>query len=395
MSDINDRLAALDPAAQSPYHAPNLDEMISRIVTSSPSGAARSAWWQRVQLRIAGTLILGTLIGAGTVAIVSSGPSLAALAIQTNLAHHPGSFSTAETPQPYEETNFVAASPLVSSGSTSSLASPSFKMTIPRDGAREAVHLASIFSVVGAIHHSGDDWTVTSPTGAALDYQTSGVTPQWYYSSTTPKIAPATASSSVDVTMPSHVTLTNDALVYLKRLGFDYSVSSPVYSESTQSTTSPSGAQGSRSEEAISYTVTVRGLDTDQTVRFSVDAHNILIYAQGPAFGVSTGANYPLQSPREGVVSLNSLERTAFSSPSIGANAAGSATLRAKITSASISLATFQLKNGTSWLLPLFTYSGSVTLNGVAPAKRTWSEIAIKPSYLRLSPSEARSLLNN
>ena len=95
MSDINDRLAALDPAAHDPYHAHNLDQMISRIVASSPSGAARSAWWQRVQLRIAGTLILGTLVGAGTLAVVGGGPSLATLAIQTTVTHHPGTFATA------------------------------------------------------------------------------------------------------------------------------------------------------------------------------------------------------------------------------------------------------------------------------------------------------------
>src|ERR1700679_3227382 len=100
MSDINDRLAALDPAAHDPYQARNLDEMIARIVTSSPSGAARSAWWQRVQLRIAGTLILGTLIGAGTAALVAGGPTLAALAIQTNVAHHPGVFATENAAQP-------------------------------------------------------------------------------------------------------------------------------------------------------------------------------------------------------------------------------------------------------------------------------------------------------
>jgi hypothetical protein len=389
MSDINDRLAALDPAAHDPYQARNLDEMISRIVASSPSGAARSTWWQRVQLRIAATLILGTLVGAGTVAIVQGGPSLAALAIQTNVAQHPGAFSTAETPQLYEETDFVPTASLTSSSPSTS---PSFKLNIPHDSAREADHLASVFHVVGAIHHSGNDWTVASSSGASLDYQTSGASPQWYYSSTTPTIAPATASSSVDVAMPSHAALDRVGLVYLKQLGFDYSVVSPVYSESTLSTT---GAQSSQSQEEVSYTVSVHGLNTDQTVSFSVDAHNTLVYAQGPAFEVSTGTNYPLQSPLEGVNALNSIERAAFPSPSVGANAAGPAIVHAQLTSTSITLATFRLKNGTSWLLPLYTYSGSVTEKHGTPTSRTWSEIAIKPSYVRLSPSEARSLLNN
>jgi hypothetical protein len=395
MSDINDRLTALDPAAHDPYQARNLDEMISRIVASSPSGAARSAWWQRVQLRIAGTLILGTLIGAGTVAIVEGGPSLAALAIQTNVASHPGTFATENAAPSKEESDFVPAASLTSSSSSSPSESPSFKLSTPKDSAHEANRLASVFDVVGTTYHSSGDWTVVSSSGASLDYQTSGASPQWYYSSTTPKIAPATASSSVHVAMPSHATLNEDGRAYLRHLGFDYAVASPVYSESTVSTTGANGVQRSQSQEEVSYTVTVNGLHTDQTVSFTVNSHNALVYAQGPAFEVSSGTNYPLQSPRNGVNALNSIERAAFASPTAGAVAASPAIVHEKLIVASLSLATFQLKNGTSWLLPLYTYSGSVGQKSGPPTGRTWSVIAIEPSYVRLSPSEARSLLNN
>jgi hypothetical protein len=396
MSDINDRLAALDPAAHDPYRARNLDEMITRIVASSPSGAARSAWWQRVQLRIAGTLILGTLIGAGTAALVAGGPNLAALAIQTNVAHHPGVFASAENvARPYAETDFVPAASLTKSSAATPSTSPSFKLSLPADGAREAVRLASVFHIMGAARRSGSNWTVTSSSGAALDYQTSGTAPQWYFSSTTPKVAPATATSSVVVVMPSHATLSQDALVVLKRLGFDYSVASPVYSESTLSTTGANGAPSSQSQEEVSYTVTVRGLDTDQSVTFSVDAHNTLVYAQGPAFNVRAAINYPLQGPLDGVSALNTLERAAFPLPAEGTSAPGPTIVHARLSSASISLATFRLQNGTSWLLPLYTFTGRVAQKSGTPARRTWSEIAIKPSFVRLSPSEARSLLNN
>jgi hypothetical protein len=395
MSDINDRLAALDPAALDPYQARNLDTMIARIVTSSPSGTARSAWWQRVQLRIAGTLILGTLIGAGTAAIVSGGPSLAALAIQTNVTHQPGAFATENAALPHQETDFVPTAALTSSRAPSPSTTLSFKMSLPQDPAREAARLASVFGVVGVTHHAEDDWSVTSSSGATLDYQTSSTSPQWYYSSTTPKIAPTTASSSAGVVMPSHATLNQDARVILKRLSFNYTVISPVYSESTVSTTGANGAPGLQSQEEVTYSVAVRGLNTDQSVSFSVDAHNTLVYAQGPAFEVRAGTNYPLQNPLAGVNALNSLERSAFPSPAVAASAAGPSIVRARLTSASISLATFRLKNGTSWLLPLYTYSGRIAQEGGTPTSRTWSEIAITPSLVRLSPSEARSLLNN
>jgi hypothetical protein len=392
MSDINDRLAALDPAARDPYQSRNLDHMISRIVASSPSGSARSTWWQRVQLRLAATLILGTLIGAGTVALVQGGSNLTALAIQTHVASHPGLFATANAAQ-LQETTFAPTSLLTSSKSSRLLASPSFELSIPKDSAKEAVRLASAFHVVGAIQHHGNNWIVGSTSGASLDYQTSSASPQWYYSSTTPKIAPSTASSSVHVAMPSHAALAKDARAYLHRVGFDYSVVSPYYSESTVSTSDTNGVPSLQGQEQVTYKVAVHGINTDQLVTFSVDAHNTVVYAQGPAFEVTSGTNYPLEGPLGGVNALNATERAAFPSPALGANA-GPALLRAKLTSVSLSLATFRLKNGTTWLLPFYTYSGRIAQNNKA-TDRTWSEIAITPSYVRLSPSEARSLLNN
>jgi hypothetical protein len=395
MSDIVDRLAALDPAAHDPYQARNVDQMISRIVATSPSGAARSAWWQQVQLRIAGTLILGTLIGAGTVAIVAGGPSLATLAIQTKVADHPGVFATENAAQPFEATKFAPAGSLASSSPSGTSMSSSFQLSIPKDSAGEAAHLASVFHVMGSVRHSGHDWTVTSSSGASFDYQTSGASPQWYFSSTTPTIAPSTASNSVDVVMPSHATVANDVRSYLQRLGFTYVVSDPVFSESTLSSIGVNGAPQSQSLEEVSYTVTVRGVDTDQTVSFSVNPRNVAVYAQGPAFDVSSDTNYPLVSALDGVNELNALEKTESPSPTLGASTAAPVALHATLTAASISLAAFQLENGTRWLLPLYTYSGHVAHGNGETTNRTWSEIAIEPSYVQLSASEARSILNH
>jgi hypothetical protein len=254
--------------------------------------------------------------------------------------------------------------------------------------------LASVFHVAGAIRHHGDNWIVGSPSGASLDYQNSTASPQWYYSSTTPKIAPATASSSVDVAMPSHATLDREAQGYLKRLGFNYRVVSPFYSESTVSTNNANGSPRLQGQEQVTFKVAVRGVDTDQLVSFSVDAHNTVVYAQGPAFEVKSGTNYPLEGPLGGVNALNALERSAFPSPALGASAAGPAIVHVKLASVSLSLKTFRLKNGTTWLLPLYTYSGSTAQKNEATA-RMWSEIAITPSYVHLSLTGGRSLLNN
>jgi hypothetical protein len=386
MSDINDRLAALDPAANNPYQARNLDEMISRIV-ATPPGAARSTWWQRVQLRIAGALILGSLVGATTFVIVDNGPILPVLAIQ-NLAQHRPTFSGAEnTMQLYEEIDFAPSAPLSTSSSTSS----SYQLEIPQSGATEAARVASIFGVSGTPHAGSEDWSVTSPSGAALDYETSGL-PQWYYSSSTPAIAPATASSSTTATMPSHATLTADAQGYLAKLAYGYGVTTPDYSTSTTSTTAANGTQSSQSQEEVSYVVTVNGLATDQSVSFSVDAKNNLVYAQGPAFHVGAGTNYPLQSPVIGVSTLNATERATFPT-STGARAQGPPIVHATLNSATLSLATYQLKDGTTWLLPLYTYAGSVTQSNGTTSSGKWSELALEPSYVEISPSVARGVV--
>jgi hypothetical protein len=252
--------------------------------------------------------------------------------------------------------------------------------------------VASIFGVSGTPHGGSSDWTVTSPSGAALDYETTAI-PQWYYSSRTPAVAPATASSSTTATMPSHATLAADAQGYLAQLAYGYGVSAPDYSTSTTSTTAANGTQSSQSQEEVSYVVTVNGLATDQSVSFSVDAKNNLVYAQGPAFHVEPGTNYPLQSPVNGVSTLNATERATFPT-SAGTSAQGPPIVHATVNSASLSLATYQLKDGTTWLLPLYTYSGSVTQSNGTTSSGTWSELALEPSYVQISPSVARGVVN-
>jgi hypothetical protein len=387
MSDINDRLAALDPAANNPYHARNLDEMISRI-TATPSGAARSTWWQRVQLRIAGALILGSLVGATTFVLVDNGTSLPVLAIQNLSQHSPTAFGSSDTMQRYEEIDFAPGASL----STSSPATSSYQLQIPASAGAEAARVASIFGVSGSPHEASGDWTVTSPSGATLDYETTGL-PQWYYSPSTPAIAPATVSSSATASMPSHATLTTDAHVYLAKLAYGYDVSSPDFSTSTSSTTAQNGTQSSQSQEEVSYIITVNGLETDQSVSFSVDSQNNLVYAQGPAFHLAAGTKYPLQSPASGVSTLNATERAAYPA-STGAGAQGPPIVDATVNSASVSLATYQLKDGSTWLLPLYTYSGNVTQKDGTTSSGTWSELALEPSYVQISSSVARGIVN-
>jgi hypothetical protein len=382
VSDFEDRLAALDPAAGQPYEHRNLDALISRV-TAQPRHASRRLW-RNIELKIAGTLIAGSLVVAGTLAILQGAPSLPALALQNASAN----FATASPKgatamQLYAEFDFAAASSL----SRSALNAKSYELEIPRHGAIEAAHVASVFGVTGSARKTnGTDWTVTSSTGSALDYENSGV-PQWYYSSTTPAIAPATKSSVPVGHLPSQSSVEADAQNYMGQLGFNYELASPTFSTSTTSTTAADGTgQVTTSTEDVAYTVVIGGVATDESVNFSVGAHNVVAYASGPAFNAGPSYAYPLQSPVAGVAVLNSEQKSKYSSTSKTSKRSGPPIVDVTLHSDTLSLQTYELTGGTWWLLPEYHYQGvASTKSGLSTS--IWNELAIDPSYVRVNNS--------
>jgi hypothetical protein len=401
MSDFEDRLAALDPAARQPYQHRDLDSMIARI-TAEPT-RARATWWHRFELTMASTLIAGSLVAAGAVAIFqSAAPVLPALALQQTVkSPSPSSaFATSQVKQGplqvYEEFNFSVGAGLDTSAPTS----PSYQLAIPSSGADEASRVAAVFGVSGTpVNTNGDgsDWTVTSPSGAALDYENTGV-PQWYYSSTTPSIAPATASSTATGPLPSEHQVNSDAQRYLDELGFGYTLSAPSFGSSTTSSIATNGtSQVTSSTEDVTYTVLVSGTATGQEVDFSVDANNDVVYASGPAFHVDAPVDYPLQSPVDAVSALNAAQRAKYASTSSSDGSgstspnAGPPIVNATLNSDSLSLAEYQLVNGDIWFLPVYEYSGVVTSASGTPSNGTWSELAVDPSYVQIGSTNALS----
>jgi hypothetical protein len=370
MSDAEDRLAALDPAANQPYQHADLDAMITRIVATPTR--ARSAYWQRFQARLAGGAIAATLVTALTLVATQGAPSLPALAIQHALTGPSSSFATQLPMSTYEDLHFIAG-PGISQRAPSTA---SYELKLPASAKAESARLAGLFGVSGApAEHGGGNWTVTSTSGAVLNYDSVDV-PQWYYSSTSPKVAPAEKSGSVSIAMPSHATVEADVQRYVRELGYHYSLSSPSFSTATTSTTTPDGAPLTVYGETASYSVLVHGTTTDQSLSFTFDPTNALLYAEGPAFHVGAGVSYPLQSPRAGVTALGTAEKRTF------AAVAKPPAAKATITSDRVSLAPYQLKNGTLWLLPLYTYSGTITGEKSATAARTWSELAVELAYV-------------
>jgi hypothetical protein len=278
--------------------------------------------------------------------------------------------------------------------STSVPSSPSYQLAIPANGAHEAASIAAVFGVAGSLVNTngdGSDWTVKSASGAALDYENSGV-PQWYYSSTSPAIAPATASSTPVNPLPSQAVVAADAQRYLAQLGFTYTVTSPNFSTSTTSSVGANGtSQVTSSTEDVAYSVVVGGVTTDQTVSFSVGQNNVLAYASGPAFDAGTSTAYPLESPAAGVAQLNAAQKSKFASAATS-TAAAPPVINVTLSGDTITFGTYELTDGTWWLLPVYHYQGAFTGTTGAASTGTWEQLAIDPAYVQVNNSATSAI---
>jgi hypothetical protein len=399
VSDFEDRLAALDPAARQSYEHRDLDSLISRITTQPVR--TKSRLWHNIELKVASTLIAASMVTAGAVAVFQgAGAGLPVLAIQsTSGAHAPKSakLPTAGAMQIYEEFNFTAGPGLTAATPTS----PSYELQIPSSGSDEAVRVAKVFGVSGSpVNTSGAsvDWTVTSSSGSSLDYANSWV-PEWSYAA-----SPATMSTDfLPSDLPSQSTLAKDVQSYLAKLGYDYTLSAPSFgtTTSTSNTTTP----GSTSTADVTYSVAVNGMSTDQYVSFSVDANNNVVNASGPAFSVGSSLVYPLQSLAAGVAALNVEQQSRYPATSpqasppptgTGLNAGGTNTsttpagppiVDVTLNFDSLSLETYQLTGGSLWLLPVYDYTGvEANLDG-STSRGTWYELAVDPSYVHVTNS--------
>jgi len=405
VSDFEDRLAALDPAAGTSYQHRDLGALISRI-TAQPV-TRKVGLWRRIELKLAGTLVTGALVGAATVALVQGGASLPVLAIQNAVGTTaPKAFGAAASGamQIYARFNFSAGPGLTATTPTS----PSYELQVPSSATSEASRVAAIFGVTGSpVNASGSsDWLVTDSSGATLDYSNVGV-PQWTYTSAT-----STNASTAD--LPSQATLAGDVQRYLKLLGYGYTLSAPSFGTTTSS--SDTGTVNSTSTEDVTYTVDVAGVSTDQSLSFSVDANNDVVSASGPAFGVGSTTNYPLQSLAAGVSALNAEQQSRFpttapttSTPSTGSGAGaspGAATttpttpsgppvVNVTLHADSLTLQTYQLTDGSLWLLPVYNYSGTEKTADGSTSSGTWDELAVNPKYVQVSgPASSHGVIN-
>jgi hypothetical protein len=414
MSDFEERLRAADPAAGTSYQHPNIDAMISRIELGAP--LARRHVLRSFQLRMAGAATLAAVLTVGGIAAIQgAGPALQILALSaakaapssTKGTHAPaaGGFAATQVPASnmmriFVEFNFTAGPDL----STTAGSGASYQLQLASSPSDEAARVATIFGVNGTPNDQngdGSDWNVTDTAGDTLDYQNYGGVPQWSYNVAPSNATSVTASDGTTTNMPSTSTIDADLQGYLSQLGYGYQVDSPQLSTETITSSSPGQADVTVNEETVDYNVTVNGELTDQSVQITVDQNNNLIAASGPAFSVLPAVNYPLQSPAAGVAVLEAAQQvesapvasdgTGMTTTTVPSDSNTTTTstpltppiINVTLDNVSTSLASYTLTDGTVWMLPLYTYSGTVNTADGTSYSNTWSTIAVDPAYVQ------------
>ena len=426
MNEFEDRLRAADPAATHAYQHPDANAMISRIMSQAPR--ARRHVLRSFQIRMAGSVALAAALTIGAIAALEgAAPSLAIFSLaapspsasphSATVAPKSSAGFSAELPMRIlEEFDFSAGPDLSANAGTGA----AYELQIPTSASGEAARIATIFGVSGTpvdSNNDGKDFTVTDPSGGFVNYQTYDTVPRWSYSVALPEAASTTTSDGATVAMPSQSSVEGDVQTYLDRLGYGFQVTDPQFSTSNTVMSSPGQASVTTNDEQASYSVTVDGQLTDQYVEFTVDQHNDVVSASGPAFGVMPALNYPLQSPAGGVAVLEAQQQSEFaaqgsasqsggtqsSTPPTPPNSSssnspsttetgGSTTTTIPIVAVtldaeSVSYQTYQLTDGSLWMLPIYNYTGNVSTDTGSSYTGTWSVIAVDPTYIHISSS--------
>jgi hypothetical protein len=385
---------------------------------------------------MAGSVALAAALSVGGIAALDgASPSLSVFALAAPHsraalgAAKPGaSYGTAQIPAKndmmriYEEFNFTAGPDLGVNAGTGA----AYELTLPTSASAEAARLAGIFGVSGTPvdqNNDGQDFLVTDPSGDTVEYETYDSVPQWSYSVAIPQAAgtSSTTSDGTTVAMPSDSTVNGDVANYLGQLGYNYQVTDPQFSTSNNVVTSPGQPTVTTNEKEATYSVTVDGQVTDQYLDITVDQNNNLVSMDGPAFSAMPAVNYPLQSPAAGVAVLEATQQSYFAAN--GASASGSSTtgvgagssggvstppvanaadgttttttpsgppiVNVTLDAETISYQTYQLTDGSVWMLPIYNYTGQVNNADGSSYTGTWSTIAVDPTYIQVSTSSS------
>jgi hypothetical protein len=428
------RLSQADPAPGG-YVPADLEAMVSRVTRQR---VRRDPFWWRLRLGVGGALAATSVATGLAVATLGSlGPALPVFAFSADAHKVQGAAALnvaaqgAYTALRPEVTWNITAGVAFSTASGTGIA---YDLAAPAD---PAVALASVATTLGvdfgAPTTKSDATSATSqgPTfaGWLVDqsgYATWGV--DHSYASSPPTLAPETAQGGAG--SASGETTTSSAIRY-SAAPVGLVARAVGYAQALVTTGvdvgAPSATSDSLGDTSVTVPLSVGGLATDFSDTFNFAADGSLLNASGVMADLSAGPSYPLISPAAGVdqilpqltltttyVAASSGGGVASSTPTygsatttgVGGSSPGQAppgtpspgdstttTVEAVPTSVTLTAVeerygVFVLKGGTTALLPVYVYTGTVG-SGDASYQVSFRVVAVDPRYLDLSTLSA------
>jgi hypothetical protein len=436
MSDIDDRLRALDPFANAPYEHTDTASMLERIT----QGAAPRRSRRRLAVRLgpiavasaAGLAAIGVLVTAGT-------PAVQLAALHVTGGHVAAGYGTSAAPRPLQLTNGTAdrarwvtygalgALPmsfgeaqggqalaattwntaltsttlslgpsftyLYELGSLLPASAPpvdAFAAIAPKDPERVLSDGAARLGLSGALtRDAAGTWQLGSEANprqvriaALVRSKPSGLLTFRYLRGDvvrlTSRCATGSRSGAADT---DRLAMSSSLMGLLRSLGARYSIGDPTFTTAW----SRSGRAGCEGTALVTASVLVGDEPTDLSVQMAFDPTGSVAAAAAPVFTSGTGARYPLVSPARAAASLvassiGDADRSSAGAPAVvpkGANATNDEWSTAhlmvvELHSPMVGLDAFATTSGTTWLLPVYAFTGDGYAQGAA-SQNEWS----------------------
>jgi hypothetical protein len=439
MSNLDDRLRALDPYRGAPYAHSDESAMVERITEGTPYRARRRRRRDVVLVPLA-TLAAATLALVGLV-VTAGAPAapLAALRLygtptQPSFGappYHVGFWSTVGAPAAPVYSQSADANHQELQGASTSYGPPTplhpltyhyvpgspFATTVPAQDAYEALapadpqgelaRWATTLGVRGAVvetrpavsWHVGSEANPKVASKLSLDWDY-GSTPDasglYVLSYVSGDVDPftdgctATSAANTGTVDASTRAMQSLSKALVASLGLHYELGPATYVTTWPDPEFP----GCAATESQSQPILVDGTPTDQFVRTYFSSTGRLVDATTPVFTFGPGVAYPLRSPSAITASL--VQRTQPVAPRTPVRAghhqatasaspatSGKYQVTVRLTNASVSLRAFETSDGVAWFLPVYGLSGEGYSDIFTTSPMAWSGIA-----LAVTPSE-------
>jgi hypothetical protein len=409
--NFDELLADNDPMKNEPYGRHDVASMVARIVRPRTEKISRVVpKFRRLWLAAVASSSATTV---GLVALFGSFGSLPVLTL--------GAAPASQTPKVdgamviYARYQFLADSSL----SVGDISAAAYQVVNPTDGEAEVKALAQHFGMRENVDVAKVDgnWTATDTHGANVTYGASGMGSFWYNSTSMAVTSCVGAVASLcppqnfqggvmtdPTSTVSDQQVTMDAQQLITATGMAYTLTNPTFSVTSDITSSLNGSSTEPiySVKTANFTVAIDGVATDQSVSVTVNSDNVILSMSGPDFGIASSTKYPLRSPSDGVAALNAAEDQGWgtnvgdaaagglpssgdTTPSTTSETVGPPIRVVTLSRVHLSLATYQLADGSTWLIPEYVFSGTETDVTQTAGSGPWFVIAVDPRYVTVS----------